>query len=224
MDDVVTINSYEVRTSKSGLPIPVVNGNLLHSIYDPEREARSIAEQYKDVLRNKNSILILGLGFGYHVEAILNVLKENHETYSVFVIEPNQNVVNDFAKNRRFRDENLIVYYNKEVSELYRDEDLVKTLLSKPAIIAHHASFNLYQNYFKSFLEYSAPRDIQSIFKGIDSEVLKDSSVDILECESIAGYVDNIKKKRKITNNNDFFWLAFQEIAKEKTKSPEVSA
>jgi hypothetical protein len=39
---------YEIKTSRNGLTVPVVNGIHLHSIYNPIKEAEAFATSFKE--------------------------------------------------------------------------------------------------------------------------------------------------------------------------------
>lgn len=59
----------EVATAKSGEKVPVVDGRALHSTYRPAEEgSRFIAAQSLDSCR---AAVVLGLGFGYHLDSLL---------------------------------------------------------------------------------------------------------------------------------------------------------
>jgi len=64
----------EIRYTKDGLPIPVVDHKCLHSLYHPQGEARKWVESL-DLKADDPSLFVLGgLGFGYHVIEILRVI------------------------------------------------------------------------------------------------------------------------------------------------------
>ena len=168
------ILSYEIKTARTDQPVPVVNSVHLHSIYNPDKEAEGLVAAQIENLQNKNEVLILGLGFGYHVNAIIEKLTEFHgEKFKVVVIEPNAQVYDDCIEKNLLNKKNLQVYAGFKANELYSDLDLVHLLLRKPAIIAHPASFNLYQLYFKHFLSFEAPRDVASILGFVNSPQIK---------------------------------------------------
>ena len=168
------ITSYEVKNSRTDQKIPVVNGIHLHSVYDPKKEAEGIVSNNYDSLKLKNKILILGLGFGYHVNAIINELCSLHgNDFNVIVIEPNRFVYEDCHSYNLLNKKNCTVYNAYTASELYTDLDFIHFLLEKPAIIAHPASFNLYQRYFKDILTFEAPKDIGSIIKYVETSEIK---------------------------------------------------
>ncbi|RMG74082.1 MAG: hypothetical protein D6710_02220 [Nitrospirae bacterium] len=73
-----------VIKTRNGLYTAKKGGVLLHSQYDPVREAERWAERQDDRLSRYKRIYILGFGFGYHVEALLNLYK----TVETVVIEP----------------------------------------------------------------------------------------------------------------------------------------
>ena len=59
----------ETVPSRSALLIPKVNNMALHSMYSPEREAESFANNYGESLL---FFITGGLAGGYHIQALLN--------------------------------------------------------------------------------------------------------------------------------------------------------
>lgn len=168
------ITSYEVKTSRTEQKIPVVNGVHLHSIYNPSKEAEAIVSAQLETLKNKNEVLILGLGFAYHVNAVIDTLIQFHgDDFKVIVIEPNIQVYNDCVALNLLSKKNVLVYSGFNPNELYSDLDLIHFLLRKPAMIAHPPSFNLYQNYFKKILTFEAPQSINGIMDFVSAPEVK---------------------------------------------------
>ncbi|MBC7539852.1 MAG: hypothetical protein H7281_13605 [Bacteriovorax sp.] len=168
------ITSYEVKTSRTEQKVPVVNGVHLHSIYNPFKEAESLVLAQLDNLKNKNEVLILGLGFAYHVNAVIEKLTQFHgENFKVIVIEPNIQVYEDCITADLLNKNNVLIYSGFNSSELYSDLDFIHFLLRKPAMIAHPPSFNLYQNYFKNILTFEAPQSINAIIGFVGSVEVK---------------------------------------------------
>lgn len=168
------ITSYEVKTSRTEQKVPVVNGVHLHSIYNPSKEAEGLVEAHLESLRTKNEVLILGLGFAYHVNAVIEQLTQFHgDNFKVIVIEPNIQVYDDSIAFDLLNKKNVLVYSGFDSKELYSDLDLVHFLLRKPAMIAHPPSFNLYQNYFKKILTFEAPQSISGIMDFVTSSDVK---------------------------------------------------
>lgn len=84
------MNEYIINKtiSKSGHEIIEVNGFLLHSKYNPIREAEQFVEkEYKE-----NYLHIL---FGYGVGYIANILKEKLPVDDFIIVEPIEELVND---------------------------------------------------------------------------------------------------------------------------------
>lgn len=174
MNQLPSILSYEIKHARTGEAVPVVNGVHLHSIYNPMKEAISLIDAHLDNLKKKNEVVILGLGFGYHVNYLIQKLKEFHgENYKVIIIEPNLDVYRDCINQELVAKNNVLIYAAYTTSELYSDQKLVHYLLRKPAIIAHGPSFNLYQEYYKSFLTFSAPTSNKEIISFIENETIK---------------------------------------------------
>lgn len=168
------ITSYEVKTSRTEQKVPVVNGVHLHSIYNPFKEADALVESQIEALKNKNEVFILGLGYGYHVNAVIEKLQEFHgNNFKVIVVEPNIQVYEDCLANDLLNKKNVLVYAGFNSNELYSDIEFVHFLLRKPAMIAHPASFNLYQYYFKTILTFEAPKTIGEIITFVETEEVK---------------------------------------------------
>ena len=166
MNHLPIISSFDIKTARTDHKIPVVNGVHLHSIYNPLKEAENLINSNLETLKNKNEVLILGLGFGYHVNQVSEKLTEMFgENFKIIVIEPNSRVHEECLALKLLNKKNILVYSGFTSNELYSDLDLIHFLLRKPAMIAHPASFNLYQQYFKNFLTFEAPTKIQEILK-----------------------------------------------------------
>ena len=168
------ITSYEVKTSRTEQKVPVVNGVHLHSIYNPFKEAESIVSNYSEALKTKNEVLILGLGFGYHVNAVIEEMTRAHgDNFKIVVIEPNSQVYDDCISLDLLNKKNTLIYSGFSSNELFSDLDLIHFLLKKPAMIAHPPSFNLYQLYFKSILTFEAPQRVGEIVNFIETPEVK---------------------------------------------------
>ncbi|HJT18923.1 MAG TPA: glycosyltransferase [Nitrospira sp.] len=64
----------EIEPARSGPPTARAQGRLLHSAYDPLKEATTWSEAQRSSCRDEEVILILGLGLLYHVETLCQVL------------------------------------------------------------------------------------------------------------------------------------------------------
>lgn len=221
MNHLPTISSYEVKTSRTEQKVPVVNGVHLHSIYNPFKEAETLISSNLDALTNKNEVLILGLGFGYHVNYAIEKLTEIHgSNFKIIVIEPNLQVHQDCLNLDLLNKKNVLVYSGFTAQELYSDLDLIHFLLRKPAMIAHPASFNLYQLYFKTFLTFEAPTKLSEI-------------VNFTEVSEVKKYLNNFEPnntfeeafyaqlpKKEQFNSMDFLAMALVEMTKKSSAAP----
>lgn len=60
----------ERLVARTGAPSARVGGTTLHSVYDPEREARDWVAHHRAAIDAAASICVLGFGLGYHVAAL----------------------------------------------------------------------------------------------------------------------------------------------------------
>lgn len=64
-------SDYSVICSRSGLPTVRKKEILLHSLYDPEREAEEWVKALKDKIADHSTLCVFGFGLGYHIEALM---------------------------------------------------------------------------------------------------------------------------------------------------------
>ena len=96
----------EVVSSRTGRPVPVVQGVTLHSRYDPVAEgeawAAAAAERLKSSERQSPSI-VLGLGFGYHIRPLVRMIEASGGG-PVAVWEPRREIVEAARAERALED------------------------------------------------------------------------------------------------------------------------
>lgn len=208
------LKSFEVKTSKSGLEIPVINGVHLHSTYDPLKESQSLVDKYMDNIRATNRVLVFGLGYGYHVELILKALKRFHSQYEVYVIEPSYEVFEGCRKLKRIQDNNVSIYAGHRIETLYSDFNLVDFLSTKPIIIGHPASMNLHTNYFKKFMSYEASEHVVSISNAVESVDIKRCFEKFKPGAKYEDFISSLKNRRGKFHKSDYLILAVEEMAR----------
>lgn len=203
-------SQYRLEVSRNGLTVPVINDVYLHSSYNPEKEAESFAKSQETGLKTKKNVLILGLGFGYHVEEISKITKQFHSEYKIIVLEPNKRLVDDFINSKNFEDKNIQVVCTSSTKELFGNWDFIQFLMNKPCIIKHDASFIIEKDFYSNFLSYQASKDlynIRSLSNQSTSQLLENT-----QSASLSSKIDRIKEEG-MKNRNDFFLMAFNEIS-----------
>ncbi len=93
----------ELRTARSGKPSVVVDGKLLHSTYDPERQAqRFVEESFTDGI--PSAVIVVGEGLGYVSNAIRNQFPEI-PVISFYLDDRLRRYANESAGHRWFPDD-----------------------------------------------------------------------------------------------------------------------
>tara|TARA_Y100000385_G_C13077312_1_gene632063 strand:- start:866 stop:1525 length:660 start_codon:yes stop_codon:yes gene_type:complete len=202
----------EFKVSRNGLTVPVIRGVHLHSIYNPIKEAEAFAEGYVDTLKEKSHILVLGLGFGYHIEQLAKGLNKNHDNYKIVVVEPNREIVKEFFEKRPFEDTSIQIVSPKTVQGLFEDKEFVDFLRSKPAIIKHDTSFAIEKDFYVSLLKYQAPTFINKYYSLLNDEAQAYFGDYIEEDVSLDKVTEDIKTVHGIKNKFDYALLALEEI------------
>jgi len=73
---------YPIERTKEGSPTILINGNYVHSRFDPVREADRFIE--KEISRETGFVIFAGFGLAYHIESFLNKFKD----IDILVVEP----------------------------------------------------------------------------------------------------------------------------------------
>lgn len=213
-------NTIEVREAKTGHPIPVVNGVHLHSSYNPTKEAEAFVEKFNDQINNNKYVLVFGLGFAYHIDRIVYQMKRCWgDQFKILVIEPILKTEELLHENRTVNYENnVVIHSGLTVSEIYDNRDIVDFLALKPTVIPHTASFNLFQNYFKSFMSFNAKTDLESLACHITDPEFKKYLLE-LGPRNYFELVNSINSKKSEWNKWDFLIMSLNSIT-----SPENTA
>ena len=97
-NQLIVEESIKVIDSRSGLPIIKVRGEAgkwvtLHSMIDPEKESKIMADNLN--VSDDKIAVILGLGMGYHLFEILN----SHNNCPLIVVEKMKKYMRRFYLN-----------------------------------------------------------------------------------------------------------------------------
>ncbi|EPZ50483.1 hypothetical protein M902_1388 [Bacteriovorax sp. BAL6_X] len=211
------IHSYEIKQSRSNLKVPVINGVHLHSNYHPAKEAKKLIANIEHQLKENKNLLILGLGFAYHVYEACKLLETYHgQDYKVIVIEPNEQTYTECIKNNLFPNKNIEVYATDNVESIYKEKNVASFLSQKPTILTHAPSFSLYNTFYKAFLDFEASDKISDCIEHIKSSELKALLYNAEQDKSIDQYIESsIYQTNQFKNKNDFLLLAFDAVIKQ---------
>src|SRR5690625_3728345 len=94
---------FQLAESRKDVPTLKVNHAgrefFLHSKYDPLKEAERIASQVEEEIADKQYILFVGVGLGYHIEQLLT----RYPNKNCIIIEPHAEVFARFLESRSLR-------------------------------------------------------------------------------------------------------------------------
>lgn len=88
-------NRINVFDSKNGNKTLTVDGILLHSSYDPYSTALNFIDNNSEIYLDKKTIVVYGLGFGYHISALLSRIDND---CNIYVFEADLDVYNTGKK------------------------------------------------------------------------------------------------------------------------------
>ncbi len=112
--DIRVPGYYSVVTARSGHPVLHVMNITFHSMYDPVKEGQHFADYHlkNDDYRPGEKVAVFGLGFGYHLKALVE------KNISCIVVEPRIEIV-------RFAMEHINLEDILAHIEIYTETDIV---------------------------------------------------------------------------------------------------
>jgi hypothetical protein len=115
---------------------------LFYSKYDPNRDSKAFAEEIYD--RNIENYLIYGLGLGYHINLLEDLINANGKSYHIYVIECNENILKLADENvnldRILNNENITFIMMRNEKRFYQrlnkilSIDNIKIGIHKPSL------------------------------------------------------------------------------------------
>jgi hypothetical protein len=211
-----------IETSKTGLKIPQIDNIYLHSTLDPIKEAEAFAKTQIKRIEHANNVIILGLGFGYHVKELQKLATASNLKIKFAVIEPNTELV-DLYLQQIDSTPNFDIISNQDVVALYQERSFFEILKHKPIIISHNNSFNANKNFFTSLLSYRASQQVLDYADRVEDQNFKTYLQSVAgESDTIENILDRITQSRKISTN-DKLLLAFSQITGRQSRTTGVS-
>ena len=117
----------EVIESKTGQKTIQIFANenmqLLHSKYDPEKEAERFISQFKGIAGEYDHVLFFGAGFGYHIKEFMS----HFPNYTFSIFEPEIEIFYQFMNHCLLnqlplgRMKNLVIETSQEKGKLFLD-------------------------------------------------------------------------------------------------------
>ncbi len=141
-----------VVKAKNGKPSMTVGGISVHSLYDPEKEGREwVREALSGGDLPKEGVLVLGLGMGYHVAALLSAT-----SVPVFVFEPDIRRIRlsfsfiSWDQEERWRGR---IHFLSETGEIARLDRQIRLLVHAPSERSQKRAFSDAKKLFRSIQE-----------------------------------------------------------------------
>ena len=144
---------FELENSRSGVETLKYNNRYIHSKYNPMKEAEQFAQGNKELI-NKEVVVLYGLGLGYHVESIHNLLLEGSILY---VFEGNPQLITYCKKvnPKVFEYDNVKIidydnkFFYKKFSDVLNDVDDI--IVHKPSLETIYKSNEILYNLINDF-------------------------------------------------------------------------
>ena len=146
--------ALSIQSTKSGVPTAMVKNRFLHSAYDPIREAKRWAEHQVTDCQLGDTLVVLGVGLLYHVEALRTKLSKE---YSIMVVIPDVSELVDGLSVRSLDGWGDRVKWvcgtpEKMALQVVQQAQRVRLLTYEPALSLHQDLFDAFRSLLREQL------------------------------------------------------------------------
>ncbi|MBI1748827.1 MAG: glycosyltransferase [Acidobacteria bacterium] len=143
MRNLTLMDNSRIIPARSGEPTAEWNNKLLHSRYEPSREAGRFIDQYD--LSKATAVVMAGFGLGYHVREALKRV-----AVPLVVVEAVPEILRLAMEYVDLTDVlgRVRILAAAPIAELHRQPDLQASLNDSPVIIPHTASLHCAPEYY----------------------------------------------------------------------------
>ncbi len=143
-----------INPAKNGMPTAVVSGRQIHSAYDPLREAERWAEAQRNDCQSGETLVILGVGLLYQVEALRAMLSQDSV---IIVVVPNLSELVDALTVRSLEGWGERVSWicgNPEqmAQHVVQQAQRIRLLTYEPALIIHQGKYDAFRSQLRDQL------------------------------------------------------------------------
>lgn len=161
IEKLQAVDALEILETKTGMKSVRVDNSLLHSLYDPVKEAEEWVKHYEENIKTGSLISVFGFGLGYH---ILELCKKTQKEITVF--EPRLEIIRAALESvcltRALERVRIVAGDSPSLSS--HDKRGIKVGIS-PVILQHKPSVNISREYFERL--FARLKSREGISKGI---------------------------------------------------------
>jgi hypothetical protein len=202
----------EFLRSRTGSWVPVVQDTLLHSTINPEAEAKNFIDSQWVNLKNAKSVIIFGLGGGFHINELLT-----RQAFEIVVIENSRELTRQLQEKSPKLFESIDVLSGLACDMVFKEPEIIKACSTHFTLLQHPASFRRAQFYYSSILKALNQRTVtglRELTKGNEKLNRFLSSLDINGDQLLTLPMIEEAMHRRGTNfePEGFIWMAIREL------------
>jgi len=135
--------NVKLTVAENGCNVVTVDGVLLHSRYDPQREAARLADAAGESF--SGTVIVYGAGFGYHLQEILKRGAER-----LVVVEAREDVAKVFLESASVQEpEKCTFLVGRDPAEVSRDPAFLDAVRQAKEPFRHPPSVRIAQRYYE---------------------------------------------------------------------------
>ncbi|MFO1444424.1 DUF115 domain-containing protein [Bacillus sp. Bva_UNVM-123] len=153
--DTLHVKLIESKTGQSTIQYYIEGGALLvHSKYDPEKEAIKFIDSFSEEVKNYEHVLFYGIGLGYHIEEFM----KRHPEYLFSIYEPkieifqmftNTSSINQFPVHRL---KDLVVEQSREQGKRFLNR-FIHEIQERVLLIVLPSYKQIFKEEYRAFFE-----------------------------------------------------------------------
>jgi hypothetical protein len=142
----------------SGKWIPIVNGTLLHSAVDPQKEAAAFIDREWDRISLVKSLVVFGLGGGFHIQELLKRKK-----FEIVVIEAEKPLAQSVKEKNPELCAQVEILAGFPPPFIFSEASFVRAVGQSYAVVKHPASMRAIPYYYTSVSQIFNERTVSRL-------------------------------------------------------------
>ncbi|HLE10784.1 MAG: hypothetical protein A2504_11565 [Bdellovibrionales bacterium RIFOXYD12_FULL_39_22] len=178
-----------------------------------KREAKAFVGRYLRELKAKKNILLLGLGQGYHLAELVEVMAQFHgNDFKLCVVELHKELFDNFSDEKTKNSKNISWFIAHTADDFFSQQETIDFLIGRPAILLYPESFHQDTNYYQGILTYQASDKLDNIVSKSKSPIVKKYLSSFLGQVDFAKNLSSHIKRKEEFGSMDFLFYALHEM------------
>jgi hypothetical protein len=192
--------------------VPILNGLLLHSSVDPAREAASFVNQEWPRIKDVQSLIVFGLGGGFHIEELLRRKK-----FDIIVVEAEKSLAQAMKEKKPELMKRIETLAGITPAQIYQEAGIIRAVSRSYAHVRHPASQRAAPFYYGPVLQVLSQRTLSRLCELSEgnprlNQFLKSLNISTDQILTLPMVEEAMVRRGQGLEREGLIWMAMREL------------